>query len=170
MSQQVSWSCLSVQEFLHFCNWEGQKAEEIGRWGGGEQSALDLCPSAPLPRRQTSWQCVTVQEFFSRSNWEGEMVSNLPLTSAPLPPRQTSWQRLTVREFFNCCNWQGQPPENNELQLDPYSRLKQQVKEFFQFIPWEGNPEIGTLPKPATNLHLPSADLQLRFTNLSDLF
>ncbi len=165
MSRQDSWSCLTVQQFLHFCNWEDKPLESY-QWQQEEKSI------------QASWSCLTVQQFLRFCNWEGqakagEQSEPLPLySSAPLPNGHTSWQRLSVKEFFSLCNWHSLPLETQNWQhLDPYSRLKQQVSEFFQLIPWEGNPEIGTLPKSAAILFLPTVDdVEPTFTDLSDLF
>lgn len=161
MSSQDKWPSLTVQQFLQLCNWEGKLLQP-----NQQQATLNN----PLS--------LTVQQFFKQSNWEGlqagehRSVAQQKETfgSVALPTHgQDAWKSTSVKEFFNLCNWQGQPLDiNSELhQLDPYCRLKQQVREFFQFIPWEGSPEIGTLPKAAP---LPQPEVAPTFLDLSDLF
>jgi hypothetical protein len=161
MSGQDSLACLTVQQFLRLCNWEGKQQESHYR----QQQPQSF---------KTSWKCFTLQEFFSRSNWEGQAEAGEIESRGDTyhsPPRQISWQCISVKEFFSQFNWQEQPlVENSDWQhLDPYSRLKQQVREFFQFIPWEGNPEIGKLPKASAALPLSLVE-EPTFTDLSDLF
>lgn len=170
MSSRNAWSCLSVQQFLHSCNWEGQLPVRP-YWQ--EEETL-----------QSSWQCQTVQEFFVQFNWSGQpqefQLSQNPLQpQIPKPSRvaaiaspQNTLKRLSVKEFFIQCNWHGRSQQVNRIweQLDPYARLKQPVSEFFQFIPWEGEPEIGKLPKSATTFLLPIGATEPKFSDLSDLF
>ena len=170
MSSQDSWSCLTVQQFLRLCNWEG-KLPEIHNWQQEEPSV------------ENSWQCQAVQDFFSQFNWEGQLeqpridssqpinLSHLPIFAAIATP-QNALKRLCVKEFFTECNWQGRSLEANCIweQLDPYARLKQSVGEFFQFVPWEGEPEIGKLPSSATTFLQPKVAPEPKFTDLSDLF
>lgn len=171
MSSQDYWPCLTVQQFLRLCNWKGQQLESQKYW---QQQALSF---------KTSWKCLTVEEFFSHGNWEGRVEAGDQgstgvgekeefLFAAPLPTHsQTAWKCLTVQEFFSQFNWQGRAPETiSDLQnLDPYYRLKQQVREFFQFMPWEGTPAIATLPKSAAPLPKPAV-AEPTLTDLSDLF
>lgn len=165
MSRADSWSCLTVEQFLHLCNWEGKQPER--NW---EQEK---------PIVQFSWQCEKVEDFFSQFNWSGQVEEGHNLASQiPVVPRitaiatkETSLKRLLVKEFFTQCNWQGRTTEANRIldQLDPYARLKLPVREFFGFIPWEGEPEIGRLPKSTTNFRPPTVTSP-KFTDLSDLF
>ena len=165
MNRADSWSCLTVEQFLHLCNWEGKQKER--NW---EQEK---------PIFQISWQCEKVEDFFSQFNWSGQVQErHNPANLIPVVPRltaiatkETSLKRLLVKEFFTQCNWQGRTTDANRIldQLDPYTRLKQSVSEFFGFISWEGEPEIGTLPKSTTTFVQPTVTSP-KFIDLTDLF
>lgn len=165
MIKADSLSCLTVQQFLHLCNWEGKQPD--CNW------------KQEKPIVQISWQCEKVEDFFSQFNWSGQveegdnganLIPVVPRITA-IATKETSLKRFLVKEFFTQCNWQGRTTEARRIldQLDPYTRLKLPVREFFGFISWEGEPEIGTLAKSTTNFPPPTVTSP-KFTDLSDLF
>lgn len=159
MSNQGSWSCLSVQEFFSLCNWQG-----LVEAGGREEQERQ---GKQGEKEFLSWECLSVQEFFSLCSWQGQV--EIAESGTPILLSQTDWQCLSVQEFFSLCNWQGQP-QNSSRQNAPSSHLQEQVTQFFQFIPWEGNPEIGSIPVSPIPEPYFSELVKTTFTDLSDLF
>lgn len=168
MSSQISWQCLSVQQFFNVCNWQGQT--ELGKQ---EWAVIS---------NQNSWQCLSVEKLFRFFNWQGQAIENTDWQYQPLnltrlakitaTNSQTSWKCLSVQQFFSLCSWQDQPLENTELErANSSSLLTLQTREFFQFIPWESSPEIGSLPKVSSISGATfSETISTTLTDLSGLF
>ena len=172
MSQVISLSCLSVQEFFRNCNWQGQPLElyqepiqppELDNKILTQQSIV-------LNNQPKNWQCLSVKEFFNHSNWQGQ-PPELEFYQESVQ-QQTNWQCLSVKAFFQNCNWQGQPPKtDNRSPVDPSSPLTLRVEDFLRFITWESQPKIASLPNELTILEETSSGVkETTLENLSELF